>query len=174
VVRVALLILGAVLGSACTPEALVVDPETGGSSSASGSSGASGGAGSPDKGGSSSDAGSDTSGAGEPSTPECAELTSPRAGCAACLAKECPTEVAGCKDTACLCGDAGDSTGEFNCLLACPTVKPEMDKVDACAQQCGFGKLGQSAPATHALFDCAVDAPNGGPPVCPVCFGLPQ
>lgn len=160
-VRLALSILGVVLGAACTPEAVVVDPDTGGSSGAATSGG-------------SGNTGGDSSRAGEPSAPDCAELESPKDGCAACLAKECAAEVEACEGTACLCGQWGDATGQINCLLACPTVKPEMEKVDVCAQQCDFANLGQSDPATHALFDCAVDAPNMGPPVCPVCFGLPQ
>jgi hypothetical protein len=159
-VRAVFLLLSAAVGVACTPEAVVVDPETGGSSGMSSSGGSSG------KGG-------DTSGAGEPSAPECEPLESPRAGCADCLVEQCAAEVAACDGTDCLCGTWGDAVGQFNCLLACPTVKPEMDAVNTCAQQCDFGSLGRSEPKTRALFDCAVDAPNGGPPVCPECFGLP-
>jgi hypothetical protein len=60
-------------------------------------------------------------------------------------------------------------TGQFNCMLACATLEPEITKANACAKQCGFQDLGHSDSSTHALFDCAVGAPKG-PPVCESCF----
>jgi hypothetical protein len=177
-VRFAFLILGAALGAACTPEAIVVDPEAAGSAGAP-SAGSNGSAGEPSgsageaSGGSPSGAGGESARAGEANAPGCAELTSPRSGCVECLAAECAAEVAACEGTACLCNEWGDATGQMNCMLACPTLEPAMAKANACAEQCGFQGLGQSDPGTHALFDCAVNAP-GGPPNCPSCFPPPS
>jgi hypothetical protein len=100
---------------------------------------------------------------------ECSPLKSPRQGCADCLSTACPEEAEACKDSDCSCGNSGDSLGEMNCLLACPTLTPRIEDVDNCGRGCGFSRLGMADPRTKALFDCLVNPP-AGPPLCEACF----
>lgn len=160
--------------AACTPEAVEVDGTAGaagkeshaGTSSTGGSSVSSGDGGANSETGGTASAG--TSAAGAPSG--CAAPTSPRAGCAACLAQECPAEVAACQSSGCGCGDFGGYTGQMSCLLACiATSGAKIEQVDACAGGCGFQDLMHADRATHELFDCLV-VPPMGPPACPGCL----
>lgn len=85
---------------------------------------------------------------------------------------ECGPAFEACADTPCSCDDFGDTKGQINCLLACPTITPAKEDVDDCAAKCGFGSLMQSHPTLGKLMECLVNAP-GGPPNCPECFGNP-
>jgi hypothetical protein len=196
-VFVCVLSLFAVFG-ACTPEAVEVDPPTGGAgeeptgTGSTSSSGASGGTdsgaagtpsapngGAPDSGGNGTTGGNGGGGgsagnasggkAGSGGSNNCALLTSPNASCTECIPQQCAVAAAACSGTACTCGNYGGYKGQMNCLLACATLSPMMSAADVCAQQCGFGTLGASDMTTHSLFDCLVNPPKG-PPLCPPCF----
>lgn len=137
--------------SACTPEAIEVDPSGGAAGEEPTGSGESGG-----KGGS--------AGGGA-----CAPISSPTQSCTECIPQQCPTQASACEATACTCGDYNGYQGQINCMLACATLSPKITAANACASQCGFGSLGNSDRAAHDLFDCLVHPPSG-PPVCPDCF----
>lgn len=88
------------------------------------------------------------------------------------MATACGSALAACSDTACACGDFGDTLGQINCLLACPSIEPEMTALNACAQGCGFSGLMQADRSTVDLWECLV-VPPMGPPACPECFNMP-
>jgi hypothetical protein len=81
----------------------------------------------------------------------------------------CGAEAEDCAGTSCTCGDWHGSKGQISCLLACPTIDPQIDAVNRCAMDCGFRDLMGAHPTTRALFDCLVNPPMG-PPNCPECF----
>jgi hypothetical protein len=193
------LIALAVLGSACTPEAIEVDPATGGTGAAAPSAGksSSGGHVSTGSGGNSTsqnEAGQAAAGeptGGEPSggtsvggggsggsgtggtggnPADCAALSSTQGDCAACLTMKCSSEVKACATTPCSCKPYGGYTGQMNCLLACLPSGASPQQADACANNCGFQDLMHADQTTHALFDCLVNPPQG-PPSCPQCLG---
>lgn len=154
-----LLVWFAVVG-ACTPEAIEVDPTGAAGDETTGGGGAQ------------TTGGTDPGKSGGPSVGgPCAPISSPKQSCTDCIPQQCPTQVSGCQGegNACTCGDYGGYQGQINCLLACQTLSPMMTAASACASECGFGSLGNSAPATHQLFDCLVNPPKG-PPLCPECF----
>jgi hypothetical protein len=144
----------------CTPEATVIDAPNGGASGVGGGKGDGGKAGRPPV------------GSGGAPSGECAVVESDQPDCADCLARECAQEVEACAGTDCLCGDYLGSTGQINCILACPNLSAKLDSVNACAQQCGFEDLRHMEPHAHDLWDCLVNPP--GPPVCPSCVSPPQ
>lgn len=147
--------------SACTPEAVEVEP-SGGSAGEDASvepvAGTNSGGGMPNGGK-----------GGAPPGDSCAPISSPKQSCTDCISRECPTEATACEGNACTCGDYRGQLGQMNCLLGCSTLSPKMSAADACARECGFGSLGNSDRTTHQLFDCLVNPPSG-PPVCPDCF----
>ena len=145
--------------SACTPEAIEVDPSDGAAGEEPTGSG-----------------GDQTTGATEPGKSggpsgggSCAPLSAPKQSCTTCIPQKCPIQAIACEGNACTCGDYGGYQGQMNCLLACATLSPMMSAANSCASQCGFGSIGSSDPATHQLFDCLVNPPMG-PPLCPDCF----
>jgi hypothetical protein len=157
------------IGAACTPEAkLVDDPNAGGATGSAGQGEATAGkAPGSAAAGSGGEAGSGVGGSiGTGGEPECSELTSPRAGCAECVAAQCPAELAACEGTACLCGASGDKLGQINCALGCPGNTPMADSINGC--NC-FTNLMNAAEPTRTLFECLV-VPPMGPPSCPECF----
>jgi hypothetical protein len=150
--RLYILLAGLAAVGACTPEAVEVEPSGGAAGEEATASGGKGG----NTGGS--------SGGGS-----CAPIASPTPSCTECIPQQCPTEASACEGNACTCGDYGGYQGQINCMLACATLSPMITAANACASQCGFGSLGGSDLAAHALFDCLVNPPKG-PPACPDCF----
>jgi hypothetical protein len=147
--------------SACTPEAIEVEPSDGAAGEEPSGSG-----GDPTTGGSLPSGGK---GGGPAVVGSCAPISGPKPSCTTCIPQKCATQAVACEGTACTCGDYGDYQGQINCLLACATLSPKLNAVDACASECGFGSLMGSDLATHQLFDCLVHPPSG-PPECPDCF----
>jgi hypothetical protein len=159
---------------ACTPEAIEVEPSDGAAGEEPmGSGGDQTTGGSLPSGGDQTTGGSLPSGGkgGSAGNASCAPVSSPRPSCTECIPQQCPTQAQACEGegSACTCGRYGDYQGQMNCLLACATLSPMMSAANTCANQCGFGSLGNSNPAVLQLFNCLVNPPMG-PPLCPDCF----